>query len=374
MLRSLASDFKEAGHQVVTILDRELMDLEPPFHADLIIPIESLRESREKLRELLNKVDTALAIAPETEGRLKKIVRVLEKGSAISMNSTSESIGVASRKMKTYEILEENDLPLADWRMIGNREGDEIGEIEEIGKELGYPLVIRPVEGVGCDGVSVLEDESQIPQGMEEIRNEKAGSFLIQKYIRGTAASVGLISSRGETTSLSLNLQRIKLSPPNSKSKYIGGTVPFHHRIEKEALEVASRTIDSIEGLKGYVGVDLVLSEEGPTIMEINPRLTTSYIGLSEVAEFNPAEAMLDAVLKGKNPEDTQTSGYAFFSKLIHEDLTREAIQRFSAADEVVSPPFPIPYHDELRSLVLTKGRTLELALQKFDIFRQRFH
>ena len=46
----------------------------------------------------------------------------------------------------------------------------------------------------------------------------------------------------------------------------------------------------------GYVGVDLVLGREPDgsedVVIEINPRLTTSYVGLRAAARTNLAEAM----------------------------------------------------------------------------------
>jgi predicted ATP-grasp superfamily ATP-dependent carboligase len=47
----------------------------------------------------------------------------------------------------------------------------------------------------------------------------------------------------------------------------------------------------------GYVGVDLILGGDPDghedAVIEINPRLTTSYVGLRAVAEQNLAEQML---------------------------------------------------------------------------------
>jgi len=49
------------------------------------------------------------------------------------------------------------------------------------------------------------------------------------------------------------------------------------------------------------VGVDLVLGSapDGSEdwVIEINPRLTTSYIGLRALAEFNLAQALIDIVI-----------------------------------------------------------------------------
>jgi predicted ATP-grasp superfamily ATP-dependent carboligase len=60
----------------------------------------------------------------------------------------------------------------------------------------------------------------------------------------------------------------------------------------------ASRpAVESVPGLLGYVGVDLVLgaAADGSDdwAIELNPRLTTSYVGLRALAVDNLAGAML---------------------------------------------------------------------------------
>ena len=42
------------------------------------------------------------------------------------------------------------------------------------------------------------------------------------------------------------------------------------------------RAVGLVPGLRGYIGVDLILDEHAPgvSVVEINPRLTTSYVGL----------------------------------------------------------------------------------------------
>jgi hypothetical protein len=46
----------------------------------------------------------------------------------------------------------------------------------------------------------------------------------------------------------------------------------------------------AIGGLRGYIGFDLICTANGPLLVEINPRLTTSYIGYRELATANLAE------------------------------------------------------------------------------------
>jgi len=41
------------------------------------------------------------------------------------------------------------------------------------------------------------------------------------------------------------------------------------------------------------VGIDLIDTESGPVVLEVNPRLTVSYAGLHSMLGFNPAGKVL---------------------------------------------------------------------------------
>ena len=49
-----------------------------------------------------------------------------------------------------------------------------------------------------------------------------------------------------------------------------------------------------------YGELDFILSEKGPCVVEINPRLTTSYIGLNEALGETPATYILNAFNNNK--------------------------------------------------------------------------
>ena len=70
-------------------------------------------------------------------------------------------------------------------------------------------------------------------------------------------------------------------------------------RLSRETLQsVADIIAHALPGLWGFVGVDLILDPQ-PRVLEINPRLTTSYVGLREAYGINPATWLLTLLNKG---------------------------------------------------------------------------
>jgi predicted ATP-grasp superfamily ATP-dependent carboligase len=82
---------------------------------------------------------------------------------------------------------------------------------------------------------------------------------------------------------------------------YQGGRLPIAPDLAARVIAIAVRAAACVPGLLGYVGVDVILGSDGRDwAIEINPRLTTSYVGLRRLSEVNLLEAIL-AVVRGKS-------------------------------------------------------------------------
>ncbi len=81
-----------------------------------------------------------------------------------------------------------------------------------------------------------------------------------------------------------------QLLSDDGRFKYEGGELPIPPTLAERAVKLASRAVECVPGLLGYVGVDLVLgeAEDGSRdyAIEINRALTTSYIGCVRSADF----------------------------------------------------------------------------------------
>jgi predicted ATP-grasp superfamily ATP-dependent carboligase len=340
MLRSLIADCKASGHNVTTLLDSRVKKFNPPNQSDKIFSVTSLAEFSAKLTEQANVADAVYVIAPESGQMLTNLVQDVEDSGGTSINCSVDAIKRVSNKMKTNESLKKMGLKVPETVLLDIHE--KADNIKQLTKELGYPLVFKPLDGVSCVGLSIVKDEEAISGAVKKVAHESTGKqFIAQKMIMGKTVSVSVISTRGKAVAATLNGQFVTLGSPDEESEYLGGVVPFSHSMEKEALRAAEKAVETSEGLKGYVGVDIILTDEEPVVMEINPRLTTSYVGLRRVTNFNPAETIIDATIKQKLPKNLQHRGYSFFSK-VEVPLRRQIFTETYRLKDVVSPPFPI--------------------------------
>jgi predicted ATP-grasp superfamily ATP-dependent carboligase len=83
----------------------------------------------------------------------------------------------------------------------------------------------------------------------------------------------------------------------NENQKYLGGELPYDHPLKNEAYNVAIDVVEAIDGLNGFVGVDLIITDTEVYFIEINSRFTTPYFALSRISnyyDFNILKTIVD--------------------------------------------------------------------------------
>lgn len=236
-------------------------------------------------RRLARGSDRALIIAPEFDDILARRAEwALEEGCAL-LGPTPDAVRLTGDKLLLAGRLKQRGVPTPD--TVPYRPGP---------CPFDFPAVVKPRFGAGSQNTFQIHhqagyDKSGIAGDEMIVQPEWSDGFYIP-------ASVALLLGPGGVVALLPGLQEIAFS--EGQLRYTAGRVPLDARLRPPAIDLATRAAACVPGLQGYVGVDLVLSWSGAgVVIEINPRLTTSYVGLRRLAKFNIMRAMLD-VLDGK--------------------------------------------------------------------------
>lgn len=367
MLRGIIADFKAAGHSVTTVLDSRLATLNPPVEADSVVSTSSFQEAKKIIQELSESIDAAYVVAPESDQILQSLVASIEHAGVSSLNCRSDAIELLSDKVAVFERAKELGLSAPETILVNDN--DKPKEIKRIIRSsLGFPLIVKPIDGVGCAGLSVVNNEQQVAAAVAKAIGKSASRhFVIQELICGIAVSVSILSTGNDVLPVSLNGQDVALMRPEATSTYNGGQVPFDSTLQREAFAAAETLVTSFQGLRGYVGVDLVLTGNEAVIIEVNPRLTTSYVAMRKTLGYNFAQVIIDAIFENKLPAINQSNGYAIFSKVKTPKPTIATLQKTYRINQVISPPFPTLGSETAYALVLSHGATVKDATARFQ-------
>ncbi|MDD1675314.1 MAG: ATP-grasp domain-containing protein [Methanomicrobiales archaeon] len=265
MLRVLEESYTRCGYEVVK-----------PEKGDFAREIERIAPL----------CDMGLVIAPDH--LLALYTNILENATH-NLGCGSMSVALCANKQKTGKILAGHGIPVPG----------------EGGKGL---RVIKPIRGCGSQGVRLSADSP----GPEEFS---------QQYIEGDHLSVSLIGGRvvGEAClyykgrpPLVLAINRQYMEIAQGIFTYRGGETPVHHVRGQEIVDTAARAVQ-ILGCQGYVGVDVVVSDQ-VYVVDVNPRITTSLVGIVTVMEEEIADLLVQAS-RGEVPAEVHLRGRVRFTR-----------------------------------------------------------
>jgi tyramine---L-glutamate ligase len=279
MLDAVLQDFGHCrGVQTVTLLDGQWQHSPSawPNHRTVLV---AAGEEKARFVELARQADFTLVIAPEFDDVLFTRCRwVVETGGRL-LGPAPDAVRLTADKLLLAEHFQQCGVPTPATRSW--HWSNTVG---------AFPLVLKPRFGAGSQATFLLHNHEDVVAARHSGADGWAGELIEQPYCPGVAASVAFLRGHDNTIALPAAAQHLST---DGRFRYQGGALPLPPDLEARAQRLGGQAVAAVDGLFGYVGVDVVLGSANDVVIEINPRLTTSYVGLRRLARFNLAEALL---------------------------------------------------------------------------------
>jgi predicted ATP-grasp superfamily ATP-dependent carboligase len=210
--------------------------------------------------------------APETSGVLERLASMTLKAGKLLLGCPPDAVRLSASKLRTAAVLAGAGIPA----------------VPTFARASGMPTVpgrwvVKPDDGAGCDSTAVVPDWREAQQRLQAGN----GRLVAQPWVEGDPRSLSLLCAGGQTLLLSVNRQRMRIL--NGHLSLVGlGVNAFQDPLGHYA-DLARGVVAAIPSLRGYVGIDFIQTAEGPMVLEVNPRLTTSYCGLRTALGVNIA-------------------------------------------------------------------------------------
>lgn len=236
--------------------------------------------------------DAVWPTAPESGGALERLGASVTAAGRTLLGCTPDAVRLAASKLATARALAGRGVPVVPTCGAG----DPV-------PSLPGPWVVKPDDGAGGDGLEPLDDAAEA----ETRLRSAAGRLVAQPWIEGEPWSLSLLCAGGRARLLACNRQRFtwRVGRLHLDALAVNARPPADPRVHRLGGEVAA----AIPGLWGYVGVDFLIGADGPLVLEVNPRLTTSYCGLPAALGRNVAAKVLDLRRSGELPAQRPWSG-----------------------------------------------------------------
>ena len=279
MLTALVADLLELpGVQVSYARDGRLA---PLLDARLRGARVCWRGSRQTPSEALAReiaaADATWPVAPETGGELERAARAVIDAHRMLLGARPHAIRVAGSKAATAQRLRQATVPVAPCCRLG-----------QSWPRIQGPWVVKPDDGAGCIDTRVWPGPREAAAAM----GEGGPGLIAQPWIAGDAMSLCALAAGDQVQVLSVNRQHLER---RDGAIALAAVEVNCEPVTAPLAALAQRVAAAIPGLAGYFGIDYVQGATGPVVIEVNPRLTSSYAGLKAALGLNVAERVLAA-------------------------------------------------------------------------------
>ena len=228
------------------------------------------------------KVDIYL---PTMSYELVKLIENIDKFEAIGTKvsvSNKNSLEVTCNKLRFYEFMKENNLPMVDFYPAHN-----LNEVKEAFDKLGYPnkaVCMKALESSGSRGIRIVDPTKS---RFDILFGEKPNSFFISyeelmeilsekdempevvvmEAIPGAEFSVDLVADHGKVLYMAARL-----------SNTIIASIPQIATLfeDKKAYKICEDVVRLLE-IDGQADFDFKYDADGnPILMEVNPRIAAT--------------------------------------------------------------------------------------------------
>ncbi len=249
--------------------------------------------------EAVRSADYTLLIAPETAGTLVALARRVETLGGRLLSPSSRFCDWATDKSRVARTL--TDLRAAPVGRCLRFDAPWPGDVP-------LPAVLKPNDGCGSDSVRLIRTVA------DDARTALHEFWRLEEFIPGQAASVPLIRGPRQTMMLVPCLQHLA---DDGTFAYQGGSAPLHREQSQRVAGLVNRCLESLPDFCGYIGIDVVLgtASDGTDdrIIEVNPRLTTSYHAQHALVRNNLIGVMID-LAEGREATLDYRAGYVDFT------------------------------------------------------------
>ncbi|MCK8515432.1 ATP-grasp domain-containing protein [Methylonatrum kenyense] len=278
VMAMLEDSIAEAAIEPRVPVTADLADLIPAVYRVVSSPGEPLADF---WRRATADADAVIPIAPETGGALARMTRLLQASGRRLLGSSDVAVRIAGSKARTAAVLRQAGVAVAPTWASGDALPDHAGS-----------WLLKPDDGADCEGIQLLRTvPARIPEGQ-----------VLQPVLPGCSCSLCLLITTDRVTVLGCNEQQI--NGDGETFRYHGSQVAVRpvlarHRQLADAIHMA------IPGLYGFVGVDFLDADGDLTVLEVNPRPTTSFAGL-RAATGTGLGVHLQTLLRSSTVPETQ--------------------------------------------------------------------
>ncbi|WP_404429639.1 ATP-grasp domain-containing protein [Sutcliffiella horikoshii] len=256
---------KEMGLEVIAVdIDKNAIGFN---HADVNINISTIDAEAVIQAAKVHKIDGIMTLASDLP--MRTVAAVSEELNLVGI-SRETAISVTN-KASMREKLKQSEVPIPYFVKI-----ETLDEFNRAVHEFENKFIVKPADNSGSRGVILVEDKSNNKLLNDAFFHSKkysnSGEIVLEEFMDGPEVSVETLSFEGDTHVIAIT-DKMTTGAPNFVE--MGHSIPSKLSIETKSQinKVVSAAINALGINNGPTHTEIIVTQEGPKIVELGARL-----------------------------------------------------------------------------------------------------
>ncbi len=188
----------------------------------------------------------------------------------------------ATNKIERITYLKKNGIPCANFVVINHED-----ELDSKSGEIGFPLIIKPIDNAGARGVQLVEEKTKIYDAYQEaIKSSKQRRVLLEEVLNGEEISTESVVYNGKIHTFALadrNYDKSEKFKPFFVEDGINYPTNLSVEMQDSILNLVEKTINVLGIDFGAAKGDIIIDNGIPKIIEMASRTSGGWFGAGSI-------------------------------------------------------------------------------------------
>jgi len=253
---------KALGYKVIAVdMNPKAVGFQYAHKALVISTIDTEKIYKAALDEGIDGILTAATDMP-----MRSVAVVAERMGLVGISE--DTAMQATDKYLMRKSLAEHAVPVPKFNRTAS-----IEEYRKLVTSYEFPYIVKPVDSSGSRGVFLVNSEETRSEGFHYAKkHSRSGDILVEEYLQGREISVETVSDHKQIHFLAIT-DKQTTGPPYFVEVGHSQPTSLDELVQEQVREVTRATINAMSIENGPAHTELIITAEGPKVVEIGARL-----------------------------------------------------------------------------------------------------
>ncbi|MBI4354996.1 MAG: ATP-grasp domain-containing protein [Candidatus Omnitrophica bacterium] len=205
------------------------------------------------------------------------VVSICTESAVATVAALAEELGLPGVSRAAAQAATDKFVMRSRWAATGLpgpafAQASTLAEAVPAAREIGYPVVVKPVDNAGSRGVSRIDVESALPAAFDRALSQSLSRrVILEEFMDGVEATVESFTWQGKTQVLAMS-EKVRIPFPACVSISLSYPPSFAAEVQQAIQQVVCRAIKALGIDQGPTHTEVLVTSRGIKLVELAAR------------------------------------------------------------------------------------------------------